>query len=232
MPSSFKDITILHTKLHRPPLTPDLIARNQLQDRLEEGRVRPLTLVVAPTGYGKSTLVSAWLESSAFQSSWISLDESSNEFIIFLKYIFSAIGLLYPNALELTEKVLNTRDLPTPEKVAEIVLNDLNDIGESFSLVLDDFDHMRDVQVNKFIQTIIRFPVQSLNLVIISRKDPNLPLFELRAGNKMNELRTRDLQFTQEEVISFFEQIYNDRPDSGFIQQINKKIEVGRLRYV
>ena len=134
MPSNFKDITILRTKLHRPQVTNDIISRTELLDRLNEGRSKPLTLVTAPTGYGKSTLISSWLESSEFKSAWISVDEDNNDFSVFLNYFFTAIRSIFPQSLTNTEKVVNTRDLPDVEKIAETILNNLAEIDQSFNL--------------------------------------------------------------------------------------------------
>ncbi len=225
MPSNFKDITILRTKLHRPQVTNDIISRVDLLDRLNEGRSKPLTLVTAPTGYGKSTLISSWLESSKFKSAWISVDKDNNDFSVFLNYFFTAIRSIFPQLLTNTEKIVNTRDLPDVEKIAEIILNDLAEIDHFFNLILDDFHHITDSSINKFMQSFLRHPALSMHLIIISRKDPNLPLYELRAGNKVNELRIRDLRFSQQETALFFERIYRSTIDPGVLQLIDKNIE-------
>ncbi len=91
-------ISILRTKLHRPPIDGAHLHRRHLLDKLSQARYRPLTLVSAPAGYGKSTLVSCWLEACDVPSTWVSLDENDNDLGIFLSYFISAIQRIFPAA--------------------------------------------------------------------------------------------------------------------------------------
>ena len=101
-------LPVIRTKLHRPPILAAHLHRKQLLDRLNQGRQRPLTLVSAPAGYGKSTLVSCWLESCDFPSAWVSLDEADNDLRLFLSYFVSAILKIFPAACSGTVTILNS----------------------------------------------------------------------------------------------------------------------------
>ena len=87
---------VINTKLYRPPVTPDLETRTSLLELLDENRQRPLTLISAPAGYGKSTLASMWLEASDFPSAWISLDEGDNDLRTFVRYLLAALSRTFP----------------------------------------------------------------------------------------------------------------------------------------
>lgn len=104
-------LPILTTKLYRPPVSPDLEQRVRLIQRLEHNRQRPLTLISAPAGYGKTMLASMWLESCSSPSAWISLDEEDNDLNTFLSYILAAIGSIFPD-LEL--KTHSLQNVPNP----------------------------------------------------------------------------------------------------------------------
>ena len=98
MVSQHSNLEIIHTKLHRPPVPSDLVVRKQLIDRLNKRLNRPLSLVCAPAGYGKSTLVSSWLETSDLPAVWLSLDEGDNDLHLFLSYFLTAIQTIYPKS--------------------------------------------------------------------------------------------------------------------------------------
>jgi LuxR family maltose regulon positive regulatory protein len=98
--------TLLRTKLHRPPITADLVARPRLHQRLDQRRERPLTLVSAPAGYGKTTLVSSWLETCDWPSAWVSLDEDDNDLFLFLSYFLAALQTMFPEAGRDTQALL------------------------------------------------------------------------------------------------------------------------------
>ncbi len=105
-------LPLIRTKLHRPPVAADHLHRQHLLDRLEKNLDRPLTLVSAPAGYGKTTLMSCWLESSDLPSAWVSLDDNDNDFRMFLAYFLSAVQSLFPDAVRETRAMLNAPELP------------------------------------------------------------------------------------------------------------------------
>jgi LuxR family maltose regulon positive regulatory protein len=106
------DISILRTKLHRPPISSDHIHRTRLLERLNKNRYRPFTLISAPAGYGKSTLVSFWLELCELPSAWVSLYEYDNNLHLFLSYFVQAVQNIFPGTVHDTQAMLKTPDLP------------------------------------------------------------------------------------------------------------------------
>ena len=141
-------LPILATKLHRPPVAPDILPRARLLEQLNEGRQRPLTLVSAPAGYGKSTLASRWLEACDGPGIWVSLDEDDNDLRSFLAYFLAAYKRRFP--------ILAIRPGPCwmpPTCLLDrfwhaYLLNDLDQIDEPFILVLDDYHHIHETAVH------------------------------------------------------------------------------------
>jgi len=196
---------LLRTKLQRPVLSPDLLTRSDLVARLDELRRRPLTLVSAAAGYGKSTLASLWLEAWEGPYGWLSLDEEENDLRIFIHYLLAAICNYLPKAFNTTRSALKAPELePFPDLVSHIV-NDLDKIEEPFILVLDNFHKIREEKVIDLVGAIIRHPPQKLHLMLLTRRDPPLPINIMRGRGQVNEIRTADLKFNAEEIKLFLE---------------------------
>ena len=149
---------LIRTKLHRPPMTKDHLRRERLLDRLEKNRQRPLTLVSAPAGYGKSTLLSCWLESCDVPSAWISLDNNDNDLRVFLAYLLAAVQTQFPAAGQKTGALLNSSKLPPLSVMAHSLINELDQIDGSFLLVLDDYHVISDQAVQGLIAELLQHP--------------------------------------------------------------------------
>ena len=130
--------SLIQNKLNRPPLPVDLVPRPRLIEWLNDRRGRPLTLVSAPAGYGKSTLISCWLESVDCPTAWLSLDTHDNELGGFLRYFLAAIQTIFPNAVPETQALLMATPLPPISAIANNLINELNQVEGQFILVLDD----------------------------------------------------------------------------------------------
>jgi LuxR family maltose regulon positive regulatory protein len=217
--------TILRTRLYRPKITADIVIRKNLLENLEQNQDRPLTLVSAPAGHGKSTLVSSWIEYHQKNATWVSVDENNNSLSQLLIYIIEAVIMLYPKSMKETKRILSARELPPRPKIANTISLDLDQIREPVLLVLDDFHRIHDIDVIELLDILLQHPPHNLHLVIISRKDPGLDLYELRTSNKINEIRARDLRFSLEESDKFLEHIYGRKFDSTLVGMINRKID-------
>ena len=200
------NIDIIRTKLHRPPVTRDLVPRTQLLERLEYRRQRPLNLVSAPAGYGKSTLVSHWLEASECQGAWVSLDAEDSDLRFFLMYVVAAIQMLFPEAVHQTQALLNAIELPPGTLLAPTLLNELAQLEEPFILVLDDYHRIQEQAVHDLLKEWLRHPPPALHLVVVTRHNPPLPLNTLRARSQMTEIREQDLRFSTAETMAFLYQ--------------------------
>ncbi|MFH1981351.1 MAG: LuxR C-terminal-related transcriptional regulator [Pseudomonadota bacterium] len=197
---------IIRTKLHRPPVASDHVHRGELLNRLARQQHRPLTLVSAPAGYGKSTLVSCWLTACDDPSTWVSLDEHDSDLRGFLSYLIAAIQSVLPGACGEIMPKLGFERLPDVSAMAINLINELDRFEKPFILVLDDYHRIRDKKVHELIADLLRHPSAVMHLVLIGRRDPPLPLASLRAKGQMLEIRTRDLRFSLEETLIFLQQ--------------------------
>ncbi|MGB5717818.1 MAG: response regulator, partial [Gammaproteobacteria bacterium] len=192
---------ILQTKLHHPVLPVDLVPRTKLIARLEAERARPLTLVSASAGYGKSVLVSSWLEQCDWPGTWLSLDEDDSDLRQFLIYFVAAVRSLFPQACEDSLGLGEAHELPPVTRLAAVLANELDALEQPFILVLDDYHRISVMSpVHDLLQQLLVRPPIPLHLAILSRRDPPLPLVTLRARGQVTEVRTEDLRFSKLET--------------------------------
>ena len=204
--------TLLQTKLHRPPITRDLIVRARLIELFERGINCPLTLVTAPAGFGKTTLVSTWLEhraasqpaaAASLPNAWLSLDENDSDLNFFLRYFIAALRTIFNNACEDSLSLLQAQQLPPQAVLFATFSNELAKLAGECVLVLDDYHTIRGVDVHNLLIELARHWPKPLHLVLISRIDPPLPLIRMRASGMLSEIRTQDLRFTAEETTAY-----------------------------
>jgi LuxR family maltose regulon positive regulatory protein len=198
---------IIETKLHRPPVPTDLVPRQRLTDWLNQRLQRPLTLVSAPAGYGKSTLISRWLESLDCPTAWVSLDEHDNDPAVFLAYFIAAIRRLFPQALTKTQVFLKSPELPETRYLASSLINELNAIQGEYVLVLDDYHQIHTQEIHDFVNEVLLHPPPGFHLVIGTRTEPPLSLMNLRVRSQMTEIRTQDLRFKVDEIPYLMERL-------------------------
>jgi LuxR family maltose regulon positive regulatory protein len=166
-----------------------------------------LTLVSAPAGFGKSTLVSDWIASCGCKAAWLSLDEGDNDFSRFLLYFISALQTINPNLGEEIVGSLQSSQPPSMELVLSTLLNEITANTDNFVFVLDDYHTIDSRTIDKALGFLLDHLPAQLHLVITTREDPELPLARLRGGGKLTELRAADLQFTQTEAAEFLNRI-------------------------
>lgn len=217
---------LLLTKLFIPLPRQTRVIRLRLVERLNAGLAAGarLTLISAPAGFGKTTLVSEWIASSQRPVAWLSLDEGDNDLTRFLIYLISALQTLPPKTVggNLGAGALAALQSPQPpsiEAVLTTLLNDIITFSDSFDLVLDDY-HLIDTKrveasttvdslttVDAALTFLLDHLPPQMHLVIATREDPNLPLARLRARGQLTELRAADLRFTPAEVTEFLNQV-------------------------
>lgn len=205
---------ILKTKLYPPPITTDMVVRNELFIRLEREGQRPITLISAPAGYGKSIFASMWLQANGLTGGWVSLDGSDNDLRTFVRYVLAAIQTAAPNRSWQTQALLNAPSLPSEAILARHLIVDLDQIETPIWLVLDDIHHIRETSIFNFLEALLNHPSQVLNLVLVGRQDPPLPIPSWRAYQQVTEIRLRELRFSPDETARFLEQILK-RPISA-----------------
>jgi LuxR family maltose regulon positive regulatory protein len=203
---------ILATKLYIPPL-PKIVARTRLIERLNEslyaGSTHRVTLITAPAGFGKTTLVTQWISSSGRPAAWLSLDERDNNIARFLIYLISSLQTIAPNLGAGLLDVLHASQSQSPpiESILTALLNEIAAMSDDFIFVLDDY-HLTDAEPidNALTFIVEHLPVQ-MHLVITTREDPALPIPRLRARAQLTELRAADLRFTPSEAAEFLNRV-------------------------
>lgn len=224
---------LIRTKLYRPPVDENLVRRPRLIDLLNKGRHLPLTLVSAPAGSGKTTLVSDWLASYPDPGTWLSLDEGDSDLAVFLHNFIGAIRIVAPGACRQTLALLQAAELPPLRVVAGQMINDIEDLrndpalseARRFVLVLDDYHLVTGQAVNELLLEILRHPPQTMRLVLVTRSDPALPLAKLRARGQVLEIRRHNLLFTLEETQAFFDRAIEEPVSQEVVAFLAEKME-------
>jgi LuxR family maltose regulon positive regulatory protein len=194
----------LTTKLYISPPRPNAILRPRLIERLNGGLHGKLTLISAPAGFGKTTLVSAWVALCGRPVAWLSLDEADSDPARFLSYLVAALQTIAPTIGAGLVDVLQSPQPPPPETLLTALLNQIATISDHLILVLDDY-HLIDARpVDTALTFLLEHLPPRMHLVIATREDPQLPLARLRVRDQITELRATDLRFTPAEAAEFF----------------------------
>ena len=194
---------LLLTKLFNPSPRPDIVSRPRLIERLNKGVLGKLTLISAPAGFGKTTLVSEWCDKCGRPVAWLSLDEGDSDPARLLTYLVAALQTISQDLGASALAALQSAQPPPAETILTSLLNDITTFPGSFILVLDDY-HLIDSQpVDQALTFLIEHQPPQMHLVIATREDPPLPVARLRARSQMTELRAADLRFTPAEAADF-----------------------------
>ncbi|MEP0807453.1 MAG: LuxR family transcriptional regulator [Chloroflexota bacterium] len=200
-------IRILPAKLHPPAPRAAQVERPTLQTRLTRGLQDKVTIVSAPPGFGKTTLLSAWLAANPnARAAWYSLDEDDNDPARFFAYLAASLRNIQPDSVRTLDSLLETVS-PNPRELVAALLNDLAEtISGDVTLVLDDYHHVTQQSIHDALAYLIDHLPHTLHLVFISRADPPLPLGRWRVRGQLTEIRADDLRFTEDEAAQFLNQ--------------------------
>jgi ATP/maltotriose-dependent transcriptional regulator MalT len=182
------------------------VARPRLSEALAAGEGRVLTLVSAPAGFGKTTLLGAWAEGWSDRGgsvAWVSLDESDSDPARFLTYLVSAVRSVEPCFGEGIVASLRSPGLPPAEALATALVNELAELPQKIVLVLDDYHEIDARPIHALVSFLLEHLPENSHIVVSGRADPPLPLPRLRARGLMAELRAADLRFTLDEAADF-----------------------------
>lgn len=202
--------SLLTTKLYLSPTPVTILSRQRLLRRLQEGLSKPLTLISAPAGFGKTTLLRDWHASqagSSFPLAWISLDHDDNVPGRFWMYLLSALRTIQPGLGEGLFTALQMPQLPPLQTVLTALINELAGIQTPFGLVLDDYQVITAPEVHESLCFLLDHLPPSMHLVVITRADPPLPLARLRARGQLAEIRGADLRFSPAEALAFLNDV-------------------------
>ncbi len=215
---------LIRTKL-RPPFTRRaLVARPQLQARLTEGLDRPLTLITAPAGFGKTTLVASCTAACEMPVGWLSLDREDNQTGRFLKYLVAAVREANPAVGREAAQLATSPNVP-PEAVLTHLVNALEDANTDTALVLDDYQFISNPAVHEAVTFLLDHCPRTFHLLIVTRSDPALPLARLRVRGQLVELRAADLRFTAAEAAQFLNDTMGLRLDAEAVAVLEARTE-------
>jgi LuxR family maltose regulon positive regulatory protein len=197
---------LLTTKLYIPRPRSNRVSRPRLTERLNAGLDRKLTLIAAPAGFGKTTLLSEWIPHSPRCVTWLSLDEGDNDPTRFWAYLIASVQQIHPDLGAGALALLQSAQAPPITSILTALINDITVFPDTFSTVLDDY-HLIDFQpIHEALTFLIDHLPANMHLVLTTRVDPPLPLARLRARAKLTELRANDLRFTADEAAAFLDQ--------------------------
>jgi LuxR family maltose regulon positive regulatory protein len=204
---------LLKTKLSIPLVRKDLVARPRLVEklnaglRIEGGFARKLTLVSAPAGSGKTTLIADWFDDIGLRSAWLSLDEGDNDPARLLAYLIAALQQVDPRIGLGAGAMLGSPQPPPGETVLTSVINDLAEISQPLILAADDYHVIQNPIVHRQVGFLLENQPAQIHLVILTREDPLLPISRLRSRGQLCEIRQKDLRFTRQETGEFLQRV-------------------------
>ena len=216
---------LILTKLQRPSVAEDFVVRKRLTARLEQGLSRKLTLVSAPAGYGKSSLVAAWLESTGHQSVWYSIDNSDADLVQFVEYLLTGIGDRLPGSCKRSSSLLQAVEPPPLSIIAANLINDLTEINTPLILTLDDYHFVDGTESAKLVGTLLEYLPNQVHVIIITRQDPELALTLYRASQQILEVRGAELRFTKGEMSKFLAHTMDEPLTAETLDILSRKTE-------
>jgi LuxR family maltose regulon positive regulatory protein len=226
---------LLEPKLRLPRLHSTVIGRERLLARLDKGRERKLTLISAPAGFGKTTLVCQWVANrNASQNlppvAWLSLDEGDNDPVRFWRYIIAACQTFQPGIGQASLGLLHAASQPPFEAVPlqtvlTTFLNELTQSGQPAILVLEDYHVIEASAIQETVAFFLEHLPPTLNLIFITRHEPPLPLARLRARGELLEVQASDLRFSHEETADFLRRVTGVSLSKETVTRLDSQIE-------
>ena len=227
--------TLLQTKLYIPQLPATIVARTRLIELLDEGlhQSHKLALISAPAGFGKTTLVIEWTQKSDRPIAWLTLDEGDNDPARFWAYFIAALQTIYEGIGESALTAFQSHRHPPSETLLADIINEIATIPDpspknsvsSFSLVLDDFHMITNLQINETLTFLLDNLPPQMRLVLSCRADPNLPLARLRSRGQLTEIRAVDLRFTPDEAAAFLNDVMGLGLSAEEITALDERVE-------
>ena len=200
-------IELLSTKLFIPRPRKNLVSRPRLVERLNAGLDKKLTLIAAPAGFGKTTLLSEWIPQSPRCVTWVSLDESDNDPSWFWAYFVASLQALRSELGKSALHLLQSPQVPPITSILTILINDITVFPDTFAIVLDDYHVIESQSIQEGLIFLIDHLPDNMHLIITTRVDPPLPIARLRARNQLNEIRANDLRLSAKEAAAFLTQV-------------------------
>ena len=217
--------TLIRTKLHLPFTRQGLVSRPRLQEQIVQGLRGPLTLITAPAGFGKTTLVASCVAGGGMPVAWLSLDKDDNQVERFLNYLVAALQEADNKIGSQAAQLMAGMQLVASEAVLTSLINDLDAVPGEMVLVLDDYQLISSQAVHEEMAFLLEHCPRTFHLVIATRSDPPLPLVRLRAGGQVVELRASDLGFSETEAALFLNDVMGLNLDAGSVATLAERTE-------
>ena len=219
---------LLETKLYVPRLRRGLVARPRLIERMNRGGESKLTLISAPAGFGKTTLLAEWLAGTPAAErsvAWLSLDPGDNQPESFWTYMVTALQTVAPGVGARALSLLQEPQPPPIETILTTLLNELSAVPNDIVLVLDDYHVIGAHDVHQGIAFLLEHLPPQIHLVIATRADPPLPLGRLRARGELVEIRAADLRFTPDEAAAYLNEAMGLNLDARDVAALEGRTE-------
>jgi len=222
-------IPLLKTKLYIPPIRPDLVSRVCLIERIDAGihAGHKMTLVSAPAGFGKTTLLSEWIAGCQQNRliAWVSLDRGDNDPARFWAYFVAALQTVEPGIGAGMSETMQTAQPLSAEALLTVLINDIAAVPDRLVLVLDDYHLVTARPIHDGLAFLLDHLLPNLHLVIATRADPPLPIARLRGQGQLTELRQSDLRFTLDEAGAFLNMRVDQALSSDDIAALESRTE-------
>ena len=216
--------TLLSTKLRIPAARPNLVSRPGLVAELESGLQadHALTLISAPAGFGKTTLIREWIDTSERPVAWISVDDGDNDPTSFLTYVIAALNQIDDR---IGRTVLESQQSAAPQELMTVLINDMDRAESNAVIVLDDYHFISAFEVHYLVAFFLENRAPGCHVIIGTREDPPLPLARMRARDQVTEIRERALRFRPQESAAFLNQTMSLGLSAGSVATLESRTE-------
>jgi LuxR family maltose regulon positive regulatory protein len=218
---------LLKARISIPPVREQVVPRPHLLARLDASLTRPFTLISAPAGFGKTTLLTQWIASvgSRARVAWLSLDEADHDPVHFLYYLAAALQELEPRIARTPMSLLGGMRVPAPKDLITLLLSEINDIDSQIVLVLDDYHIVDSPEVDAALAFFVERLPRPMHLVMSSREEPRLPLARWRSLEKFSEIGADDLRFSGDEADEFLQRTMGLELDADLVRMLESRTE-------
>ncbi len=213
-------------KLHRPSVASGWLSRPWLLERLDQVRQKPVALISAPAGFGKTALLSQWLEPCPLPNAWLQLDENDHEIQAFLSGVVAALRQLFPDCLRKTADLLHAQG-PVPLAIwVNALIDDLELLKDTpFILALDDYHLVRNPSIDLLLADVLCYEKSPLHLILSARRSPPLSFSRLKVQGRVVEISTADLRFTDSEARDYLNQTLDITLSTEILHQLQERTE-------
>ncbi len=220
-----KEPTLLAVRFNPPRLTTDLITRSSIIEEMEQHQEKLLTLVSAPAGFGKSVVISQYLQVSNQPFGWVTLDEELDDINTFLWYLLMAFKTSFPDHFKALRQLLSSEEEANDDELHTALSNAIHGISEEVTLVLDNFQTIHDKKILVLIERLLQNAPPNFHMIIMTRRDPALKLSALKSRGLLHEIRMMQLSFSTTEIGLLFERLLGSQLNEDTLNNLMRRTE-------